>query len=213
MNDKKNNTFVRIQAVTLSQAKQALKHDQYTYAGTFPKLAEFVRKRTYVPTLPKRATLLYLDKYIILIDCTIDEVRIDVFHKDQKDIIYQILWYPLTDEHRFYCTLENGLHEQRGIPINYSKSPSQNFIISVDFIIQKNQRETAKLAKKIVEEVRLFFYLLENHDNYIKKPNKKNQKNVICLDDLSKKYEVVREHSKNMCTTVVAPYLRKRHPH
>lgn len=208
MNDTPKNTFVRINAVTLPKAKQALKKDRYVFIGNFPELQKVLTQRKYVPTLPKSAALLYFDKYIILIDCPDNKVRIDMYLKKQEDIIYQIIWEPITDEHRFYCTLENGLSEQKGLPLNYSPSFPENYIQSVDLIIQKNQRATADLARKIVEEVRLFFYMLEHQSNYIRKTNK----NEICLHELSKNYEVVRGHSKNIGTTQVAPYLRRR-PH
>lgn len=210
MND--SNTFVQICGANLSKVKKALKNDQYRYDGVFPELNELIRKRKYVPILPQKATLLYLDKYIILIDIDFPNkvVRIDVYPNGREDIIYQIIWKPITNKYRFYCTLEHELSEQKGIPINYSQSLQQNLILSIDSIIQRNQRTADLLAQKIIEEVRLFFYMLENQSTYITKSNKKNPQKVIRLNELSKNYVVVREHSKNVGTTRVAPYLRRR---
>lgn len=208
-NKKTNNTFVRINAVPLPDAKKALSTDQYVFDEESSELKDFLRTKKYVPTLPKAAALLYTNMYILLIDFPNNEVRIDIYPKRGNEIIYQIFWNPIANTHRFYCTLDNGLSEHRGVPLNYGNSTLENFIRTVDSIIQKNQKTTSGLALNIIDTVRLFLYIFENHSNYITQARKKKQKNIICLTKFFDDYQIVQGYMTKDATQV-APYLRRK---
>lgn len=191
----------------LSKITRAIgKKDKYQLSGTFPKLEKYLNSQQNKLHLPKTAKLLYLTilntRFVLLLDFKDDSnMSIDVYHSNDDEIKYRILWNIRTDSYDTYNMANNvtellntsNFMHHTGIPFNYDTFPNT-------------------LSKIIFEKVRLFIYILNELDeNKASDIVETNDVNTIDLEKLQQKITVVqsyRNHNNKRVKTHIRRHIK-----
>ena len=179
------------------------KRDKYQLSGTFPKLEKHLNSQQNKLQLPKTAKLLYLTilntSFVLLLDFKDDSnMSIDVYHSNDNEIKYRILWNIDTDSYNTYNMANNvaellntsNFMHHTGIPFNYDTFPNT-------------------LSKIIFEKVRLFIYILNELDeNKASDIVETNDVNTIDLEKLKQNITVVQSYH-NHNNKIVKTHIRR----